>query len=290
MHLFSVIIPTFNRASLLSRAINSVLSQSFTDYEIIIVDDGSTDETKSIIDLKFKSSVHYVYQKNSGVCSARNHGAKLAIGEYLIFLDSDDWLSNNCLQLYFNAISSESVLLVLGTINFFNTDTNKVKTIVPKNKGTYYSHGLPGSFALQRNVFLKVGGYDENLVYSENSDLFYRLRNENFISMHQVALSLNAGVYKEKEKATDRRKRYAAKRYDNIKYFMAKHHVLFSNNPVALNSYQRTLAVCAVLVGKNAEARRLVYENFKRNPFSFKSIGQCILFSLPQLARYYYTH
>lgn len=85
----SVIIPTYNRAEFISDAIESVLNQTFEDYEIIIVDDGSTDNTKQIVQ-SYTSKVKYYYQEQSGVSSARNYGIKAATGEYIAFLDSDD--------------------------------------------------------------------------------------------------------------------------------------------------------------------------------------------------------
>ena len=85
----SVIIPTFNRIGLLQRAIDSVLSQSLKPYEIIVVDDGSTDGTGDIIKQKYKS-IKIIQQKNSGVSAARNNGIKHAKGDWIALLDSDD--------------------------------------------------------------------------------------------------------------------------------------------------------------------------------------------------------
>ncbi|NOQ77328.1 MAG: glycosyltransferase, partial [Methylococcaceae bacterium] len=88
----SIIIPTFNRSALLERALESVNKQTVSDYEIIVVDDGSTDNTAEMIQTKFPE-VQYVLQPNRGVSSARNKGLKLAKGQWLAFLDSDDeWL------------------------------------------------------------------------------------------------------------------------------------------------------------------------------------------------------
>jgi glycosyltransferase involved in cell wall biosynthesis len=91
----SVIIPTYNRADLISEAIQSVLDQTFTDFEIIVIDDGSTDNTSEIITA---FPVRYFYQENQGVAAARNKGIELSHGEYIAFLDSDDILMNNALE------------------------------------------------------------------------------------------------------------------------------------------------------------------------------------------------
>ncbi|HKK53946.1 MAG TPA: glycosyltransferase family A protein [Patescibacteria group bacterium] len=89
----SVIIPTYNRANFLPRAIKSVLNQTFKDFELIIVDDGSTDNTKEVINnyLKNDDRIKYIYQQNSGgPPKPKNTGIKIAKGEYIAFLDSDD--------------------------------------------------------------------------------------------------------------------------------------------------------------------------------------------------------
>ncbi|NJN86713.1 MAG: glycosyltransferase family 2 protein [Leptolyngbyaceae cyanobacterium SL_7_1] len=90
----SVIIPTYNRADLLSRAIDSVLNQTLTNLELIIVDDGSTDNTAEVVNSFNDSRIRYIpLGKNCGGGYARNHGIHLATGEFIAFLDSDDvWL------------------------------------------------------------------------------------------------------------------------------------------------------------------------------------------------------
>ena len=88
----SVIIPTFNRSKTIFRAIDSILKQTYKPYEIIVVDDGSTDGTKDLVINKYPS-IKYFYQSNNGVSKARNKGVHESKGEWIAFLDSDDeWL------------------------------------------------------------------------------------------------------------------------------------------------------------------------------------------------------
>lgn len=91
MPYFSVILPTYNRAHLLSKAIESVLAQTFTDWELLIVDDGSTDTTKELVTAFADERIRYIYQENQERSAARNNGIKQARGAYICFLDSDDY-------------------------------------------------------------------------------------------------------------------------------------------------------------------------------------------------------
>jgi glycosyltransferase involved in cell wall biosynthesis len=88
---FSIILPTYNRASFISKAIESVIDQLYNKWELIILDDGSTDNTKEIV-LSFNDDrIRYIYQENKERSAARNNGIRNAKGEYICFLDSDDY-------------------------------------------------------------------------------------------------------------------------------------------------------------------------------------------------------
>jgi len=88
---FSIIIPTYNRASLISKAIESVINQQESNWELIIIDDGSTDNTKEVVEQFDDARIRYIYQENAERSAARNHGIRKASGKYICFLDSDDY-------------------------------------------------------------------------------------------------------------------------------------------------------------------------------------------------------
>lgn len=99
MPFFSVIVPTYNRAAFLSKAVESVIGQTYTDWELIIVDDGSTDGTKEFV-LSYKDKrIQYIYQENAERSAARNNGIRHAQGEYVCFMDSDNVMESNRLEL-----------------------------------------------------------------------------------------------------------------------------------------------------------------------------------------------
>lgn len=109
MPFFSIIIPTYNRADLLPRCIDSVLSQTFSDYEIVVVDNYSTDGTKSIVEdyISKDGRIRLVQVHNNGVISfSRNTGVKMSSGQYICFLDSDDWFAPTKLEELFRHCNS----------------------------------------------------------------------------------------------------------------------------------------------------------------------------------------
>src|SRR6187431_742724 len=100
MIFFSVIIPTYNRAHFILEAVDSILAQNYSSFEAIIVDDGSTDNTRSVIENKYArdTRVRYFQKKNEERGAARNFGLKEAKGNYAVFFDSDDWMQPHYLD------------------------------------------------------------------------------------------------------------------------------------------------------------------------------------------------
>src|SRR5438128_1726139 len=104
---FSVIIPTYNRAAFLPKTIQSVTAQAFTDWEIIIVDDGSTDDTKDVVEGIAESRLRYIFQQNAERSAARNNGIRQAKGKYICFLDSDDQYLQTHLQSIYDFLKEK---------------------------------------------------------------------------------------------------------------------------------------------------------------------------------------
>lgn len=120
---FTVIIPTYNRAKLLKVAINSVLEQSFKDFELIIVDDGSTDETQQVVHSFVDQRIIYHFQENQERSVARNVGVDFAKGEYICFLDDDDYYLPNHLGIFYDELSKANfpkIILRTGFIQLEN--------------------------------------------------------------------------------------------------------------------------------------------------------------------------
>lgn len=116
--MISVIIPTFNREKTIIRSITSVLNQSYTDIELIVIDDGSTDCTRELIERINDKRIIYVYQNNSGACVARNKGISLSRGDYIAFHDSDDVWHNKKLEHQINTLIEKEADIVICQSKF----------------------------------------------------------------------------------------------------------------------------------------------------------------------------
>jgi len=121
---FSIVIPTYNRADLIKETVESALSQDHTSFEVIVVDDGSTDTTPSVLG-EFMQQIHCITTENRGAENARNTGIKAAIGEYIVFLDSDDILYANALSIYDTVIKKTDAHLLLAKAKHFNGTPSK---------------------------------------------------------------------------------------------------------------------------------------------------------------------
>jgi glycosyltransferase involved in cell wall biosynthesis len=185
----SVVIPTFNRKDYVQEAIESVLSQTFTDYEIIVVDDGSTDCTGEVLSVRFGPLIHYVWQENQGESVARNQGVKLSQGEYIALLDSDDLWEPQKLEKQVAALeSSQSTILVFTSSWRIDAASHKLGD-APTDQNIHQDqltiealclYNIMGSAVstamIRRDAFNAVEGFDPSIRYGEDWDLWLRLR------------------------------------------------------------------------------------------------------------------
>jgi glycosyltransferase involved in cell wall biosynthesis len=180
--LISVIIPSHNRASTLPRALDSVLAQSKAAHEIIVVDDGSQDETSSLLTRHYPDC-RYLYQPNRGVSSARNLGIAQARGEWIALLDSDDaWLPDK-LALQAEALEQHPGLRLCHTEEIWMRNGVRVNPMRKhaKQGGRIFQRCLPlcvispSSVVLHKSLFEKYGDFDTNLPACEDYDLWLRL-------------------------------------------------------------------------------------------------------------------
>jgi glycosyltransferase involved in cell wall biosynthesis len=178
----SVIIPTFNRACLVTRSIDSVMRQSYLPQELIVVDDGSEDDTKVVIQEKF-ASVRYIKQANKGPASARNVGIENAENKWLAFLDSDDLWMPNKLEKQVKALENNPGMQFCYSDEIWIRDGARVnqKKKHAKFGGDIYQQCLPlciispSSAMIHVDVFEEVGMFDASLPACEDYDMWLRI-------------------------------------------------------------------------------------------------------------------
>lgn len=177
---FSIIITTYNRAELLKRALNSLVSQSEVNWEAIIIDDGSTDHTQTIVNSFLKDKrLHYYRQKNTGFIGAKNKGIELAEGEYITFLDSDDEYKRNHLRhrkMYL--VSHPRVDFLRGGVKIIGEEY--VPDVYNPGKEIHLSKcAIAGTFFLKREVLDKLEGFQGEPL-STDADFLSRAEKEDF--------------------------------------------------------------------------------------------------------------
>lgn len=184
--LLSIIIPTYNRPKLLPRAVNSALAQTIEDFEVIVVDDCSSEP----VNLPKHPHLRIIQlSENKGVSAARNIGAKAAQGRWINYLDDDDELLPNMAQVSLEALKNTSLphpIAVLSAIEVVNQQRKVVQTRIPPTlpRGSHFglekinrsqSFLAKQTLVVEKEVFLSIGGFDESFVSRETTELFLRL-------------------------------------------------------------------------------------------------------------------
>ncbi len=279
---FSIIIPTYNRASVLSRALDSVLNQSYKDFEIIVVDDGSTDNTEQVIRTYTNAEVIYSRQVNKGVSAARNFGTSKTSGNYLIFIDSDDYLAPNALEYFYNGIVESKADLIHSGLKFIYQDgRSELKSPRdPYNTGKLTKTGiqLVGTFCLKTELFKRVGGYDEFLTYGENTELFWRLNNE--IIQSHIIDEVTINVTRDSE---SRASTAPENIINSISYILGKHQSFLKINKNIHWLYLNNLGVAYQKSGKIKNALNSFLKALAIYPWRWKTYIRIVL----SVVRYY---
>ncbi len=197
----SVIMPTYNRGNVIARAIDSVLSQTFYDFELIVLDDGSKDNTHEVVSMYLKRDrrIKYFFRQNSGKPAiARNYAIRKASGEYLAFLDSDDFWDAAKIEGMVDFIEAGKFDWAVSATYRINNDNFGERTLLSISSRYIGSDGVtlslaknglfsftampifPGSVLIRKVVFEAVGGFDETYFIGEDSDLWLKLEEAGF--------------------------------------------------------------------------------------------------------------
>lgn len=183
--MFSVIIPLYNKECLIKKSIDSILSQNYKDFEIVVVDDGSKDDSAIYVKQYDDPRIKYYYKENGGVSSARNYGINKAIGEWIIFLDADDEFELNAFEYFARLITKypkEKVFIGQQEPQKTSTRFLSIKTRCPFLMiwlNRFYPR--PGAAMIHKEVLTLIKGFDERQSFYE--DLEFGLRTLNYGSV-----------------------------------------------------------------------------------------------------------
>lgn len=223
----SVVIPTYNRADLLEEALRSGLQQTYQDFEVIIVDDGSTDHTRErVAGFQSDPRVRYIYQENRGPSAARNTGIRASQGSYVALLDSDDiWLPDKLQKQMSLMTADDRVDVVYCDFRFVDLAGNllPLRYSRPASRGTLYEDlmygnvltGSDSAVLVRARCFAEVGLFDESLPALEDQDLWRRMAlAHHFVYLDEVLLYIRwhaSNIQKEPERMAVAKMRYLEK-------------------------------------------------------------------------------
>ena len=199
----SVVIPTYNRAWSLVDALQSVQTQTYTNYELIVVDDGSTDNTARLLDAW--EGITVLNQEQRGVSAARNRGVRAAQGEFIAFLDSDDYWLPDKLSAQVRYFDDKPETLICQTEEVW---IRKGVRVNPgrrhrKQAGMIFKPSLalclvsPSAVMLRRSLFMSIGGFDEDLPACEDYDLWLRIACQHPVGLIETPLIVKRGGHQD---------------------------------------------------------------------------------------------
>ena len=267
--MISIITPTYNRELLVQTTIKSIRSQTFTNWELIIVDDGSTDNTEEVLKPYLQDSrIQYVKKANSGQAPSLNVGVSHAKGEFIVFLDSDDEAYPNWLQVVSDNLKKDTGILCVGAIRKFPDGT-----MIQEDMNVFRLFGKTwklkftcGSLFIRRDIFNAIGGYDATLKANIQTDLGYRLlsylRNTNLkpVVLHEYLMQINAHD-------GERIRNNWKKRKDGSVQFINKHYrFIRENDPKEISNIYSSIAFSSYKLKERAESVKYLLKAIRYNP------------------------
>ncbi len=285
-NLISIIIPTHNRAHLISRAIQSVIEQTYTNWELIIVDDGSTDNTENVLQPFLKDDrIKYVKKENSGAAHSRNVGVEKASGDWITFLDSDDEVNLNWLSEIVSMIETESPHLICCGCDKIDSEGNIIDKILPDEDPYLFGNVtylmIGGTFAIKRSVFDKVGGYDWELRSGQHTELAFRI-----IPLLQRENKKIANIFKSLIKIHihlgERIRGNPSMKIEGTLRSLDKHKEFFKKRKELRANYEGTVGRNAFLLGKKRKSMEYFLKSFQSKP-SLTRFGRILFYSFRNL-------
>jgi glycosyltransferase involved in cell wall biosynthesis len=226
--MFSVIIPVYNKAQYIDKCVKSVLAQTFSNFELLIINDGSTDNSLFIVKQFKDARIKIINQANTGVSIARNNGVRAALYDYITFLDADDWWHVRFLEKMILLIDDFPEAAIFGTQYFWVKNGYLISSINHEEAGfrgyfdyiKAYTHAwwMPLSsisVVIRKHAYWQLGGFKANLKFGEDFDLWIR-----FASNYKVAYLKEPLAYYNQDIEIDNRAIGGNHLYDPSSHFI----------------------------------------------------------------------
>lgn len=284
----SIIVPTYNRASLLPRLLKSIQDQEFQDWELIIMDDGSVDDT-SIVLKPFLADerIKYFKKENTGATHSRNVGVEHASYKWIAFFDSDDEAKENWLSSMVSLLEKPKVGAVFCGTQYHNAEGARIAVTLPGPHLFFpevTARFNAGSFLILKESFEKVGGYDPAIKSGQHTEMSLRLVPyllSNDYSFESIMVPLVKVHFHGGISITGN---YNG-RYLGSTATLKKHEALFRKNKKQHYDYVSVAGVCALRTNRIKEGRKLLLKAITINPFEGISYFRYIISYLPQIRK-----
>jgi glycosyltransferase involved in cell wall biosynthesis len=283
----SVVLNTYNRAGLVSRAIESVLVQTWDDFELLVVDDGSTDDTQAVVTSHRDTRIRYVHRENGGLAVARNTGLDAAEGELLAFLDDDDLVQPTWLARLVTTLDREQAGVVTCGTEIRSPAGTSMR--LPSRLGPAWDEQtglfLSGTFLVRTDVLREVGGYAEALRCSEQTELSLRLvahcmdRGLRVASVSEPLVIVNRAA---DDARPLRRPDYL---HSGSLLVLERHEDKLRRSPALYANFKAIAAVQGARLGRYAEARRLLVDAIRADPRNPRHYLRLVAAAVPALGR-----
>jgi glycosyltransferase involved in cell wall biosynthesis len=290
---YSVIVPTFNRRDTIGATLESLQAQTLQDFELVVVDDGSTDGTEELVRGYGFGDLHYHWQENAGPAAARNKGGELGRAEYLAFIDTGDVAQPDWLASFDKMIRAYDCDFV-SSAGHFTRAGSPMGQVNPRRLGPGSGRAVAlwrtGCFAIRRDLFLGIGGFDPELWFSEVTEFGMRLGQ--FLSdqrerMTHITRSLVAVELPLEEGRGGRAQSLAysdQRRLETAQYILEKHERVMTATPRLRQIYLRICGVANARLRNYVAARAFFWRAWKVKPITVKELARLAVACVPAVA------
>ncbi|MEP4651031.1 MAG: glycosyltransferase family A protein [Ilumatobacter sp.] len=282
--LITVVIPTHNRPVETLRAVRSVLGQGETDFSLIVVDDGSTDDTVQVLGAVNDPRLRVKPRPHLGVSAARNHGVASSQSEYVTFLDSDDVALEGWLKAFVTSARSGVDLFSCG-VEYLSEGTGAAEMVAPANCGPAFDDVCAlfqaGAYMVRRSTFTSAGGFPEGLRFGENSDLGMRI-GALIASDDLMAASIPDPLVRihRSDRVYD-----AEERFDSATRLLCASYDFISKDPSLLASHYAITGVAASRLGHRRQALSNLALAVRHHPTEWRHWGRLARAAAPRAPR-----